>query len=77
MYRKLTTLSLSLTCLVLSACAHGSTELTATSDYCRIATPIMYDSKHDTKETVAAVEAHNSQYVCVCEHDCPKGDVPH
>jgi hypothetical protein len=41
------------------------------SDYCRIAKPIGYDSAADTAETVKAVEAHNSAWVCVCEKDCP------
>jgi hypothetical protein len=41
------------------------------SDYCRIAKPIGYDSKADTAETVKAIEAHNSAWVCVCEKDCP------
>ena len=54
-----------------SGCAIGSTGPAAVSDYCRIAQPIGYDSTKDTPETVKAIEAHNSQYVCVCEHDCP------
>jgi hypothetical protein len=66
-----------LTCLmlpVLGACAPGLIEAKqpATSDYCRIAKPIGYDSAHDTPQTVAAIEGHNSAWVCVCEHDCPK-----
>lgn len=57
----------------LSGCAHGSTvPVLAVSDYCRIAKPIGYDATKDTAETVAAIEAHNSAWVCVCEHDCPK-----
>jgi hypothetical protein len=57
---------------VLSACAHDLMTQ-AVSDYCRIAQPIRYNSKLDSPKTVAAIEAHNSQYVCVCEDDCPKG----
>lgn len=76
MWRKLRMLLLYGTTLGLSACAHGSTErttLTANSgEYCRIAKPIAYDSSIDSPETVAAVEAHNSAWVCVCEGDCPK-----
>lgn len=56
----------------LSGCVLGSTAPAAVSDYCRIATPIGYDGERDTAETVAAVEAHNSQWVCVCENDCPQ-----
>jgi hypothetical protein len=58
--------------LALNACA-TSTMTQAVSDYCRIAQPIRYNSKLDSPKTVAAVEAHNSQYACVCDHDCPKG----
>ena len=57
----------------LSGCAGGLTEgVKVVSDYCKIAAPIGYDSKVDSPETVAAVEKHNSQWVCVCEEDCPK-----
>lgn len=62
--------------LALSACVHGSTEPpVVVSDYCRIAQPIGYDSSRDTPETVAAVEAHNSKFVCLCSTppDCPNG----
>jgi len=55
--------------LALSACGKG---LTVVSDYCAIGAPIGYDSKKDSPETVRAVEAHNSKWVCVCEKDCPK-----
>lgn len=75
MCSKHTRLLLFLMLPVLSACAHGSTALTATSDYCRIAQPMAYDSKADSAPTVATIEAHNSAWVCVCEHDCP--EVPH
>lgn len=64
---------LSLMLLALSGCVTGSTgRVQAVSDYCRIAQPIGYDSLRDSSDTVAAIERHNSQYVCVCEHDCPK-----
>lgn len=58
----------------LSACATGLTgpAPATVSDYCLIAKPIGYDGTKDTPETVKAIEAHNSQWVCVCEHDCPK-----
>ena len=55
--------------LVLTGCVTGSTALVG--DYCRIAKPISYDSKTDTAETVKAIEAHNSTWVCLCEADCP------
>ena len=57
--------------LVLTGCVTGSTALVG--DYCRIAKPISYDSKTDTAETVAQVEAHNSKWACVCgvPPDCP------
>lgn len=61
--------------LILSAtsgCVPGSTEgPKSTGDYCRIAQPMGYDSRVDSAETVAAIEKHNSQWVCVCEGDCP------
>ena len=64
-------------CLMLSAlnaCATGLTDrVTVVNDYCRIAKPIPYDGVRDTPDTRNAVEAHNSEFVCVCEHDCPKG----
>jgi hypothetical protein len=71
--RKLKTL-LSLSILLgLSGCVTGSIgRAPATiSDYCLIAKPIAYDGEKDTPETVKAIEDHNSQWVCVCEHDCP------
>jgi hypothetical protein len=49
----------------------GSTAPLVVSDYCRIAQPIGYDSRADTAETVKAIEAHNSAWVCVCEQDWP------
>jgi hypothetical protein len=58
------------TLLALTGCVTGSTALVG--DYCRIAKPIGYDSKADTAETVKAIEAHNSQWACVCENDCPR-----
>ena len=54
-----------------SACVVGSTAPLVVSDYCRIAQPIGYDSRADTAETVKAIEAHNSAWVCVREQDCP------
>jgi hypothetical protein len=57
---------------VLSACASVSTPRTATSDYCLIARPITYNSKLDSAPTVGQIEAYDSQWVCVCEGDCPK-----
>jgi len=68
---KLTALCLLTILLVMSGCAAGLTAPVVVSDYCRIAQPIGYDSAHDTLETVKAVEAHNSKWACVCEHDCP------
>lgn len=58
----------------LSGCVTGSIGQgpATVSDYCLIAKPIGYDGTKDTPETVRAIEAHNSQWVCVCEHDCPK-----
>jgi hypothetical protein len=58
------------TLLALTGCVTGSTALVG--DYCRIAKPISYDSKADTAETVKAVEAHNNQWACVCDGDCPR-----
>jgi hypothetical protein len=69
--RKLKLLSLSTILLGLSGCVTGSTVPAVVSDYCRIAKPIAYDSKLDTAQTVADIEAHNSRWVCVCENDCP------
>ena len=59
-----------------SGCATGSTAPLVVSDYCRIAKPIGYDSRVDSAETMKAVEAHNSKWVCLCESDCPAGVVP-
>lgn len=59
----------------LNGCAGGligGSKVTVVSEYCKIAAPIGYDSKVDSPETVAAVEKHNSQWVCLCEDDCPK-----
>ena len=60
--------------LALSGCVTGSIAPgpATVSDYCLIAKPIGYDSTKDSAETVRSIEAHNSQWVCVCEHDCPK-----
>ena len=60
---------------VLSGCATGLTAPAVVSDYCRIATPLPYDSEKDSSETVAEIEAHNSKWVCVCENDCPDNGV--
>jgi hypothetical protein len=46
------------------------------SNYCALTKPITYDTTKDTPETVAEIEAHNSRYECVCNHDCPKGVNP-
>jgi hypothetical protein len=47
------------------------------NNYCKIAKPIGFDTVKDTPETVAAIEAHNSAWACVCENDCPeKGGIP-
>ncbi len=73
MSRKLRVLSLLLILLGMGGCVHGSTDRpAAVSDYCRIAKPIFYDTTKDTAETVKGVEAHNSQWACVCESDCPR-----
>ncbi len=54
-----------------SGCVTASTGVVG--DYCRIASPITYDRKADTTETVTQIEKHNSQWVCVCEGgDCPR-----
>lgn len=67
---KLRPLSLLLILSATSGCVTGSTEVVG--DYCRIAIPITYDRKADTTETVTQIEKHNSQWVCVCEGDCPR-----
>lgn len=59
--------------LATSGCATGSTgRVVPVSEYCRIAAPIGYDSTADSAATVAAIEAHNSAWVCLCEGDCPQ-----
>ena len=67
-------LSALLILFALNGCALGSTAPAAASDYCRIAKPIGYDTSVDSPDTVKAIEDHNSQYVCVCEHDCPQSN---
>ncbi len=62
-------LSLCLTLSALSGCATVST--VPVNSYCAIARPLGYDTAKDTAETVAAIERHNSQWVCLCERDCP------
>ncbi len=64
-------LSLCLTLCAMSGCATVSTA--PLDSYCAIARPISYDTTRDTAETVAAIEIHNSQWVCLCELDCPAG----
>lgn len=76
MLRKLKPLWLLPILCVTSACVSGSTAPLVVSDYCRIAKPIGYDSKADTAETVKVIEAHNSQWACLCESDCPAGIKP-
>ena len=61
-----------LTLIVMTGCATGSTGPVPLNSYCALAQPIGYDSRRDTRETVAAIEKHNSRWVCVCESDCPK-----
>jgi hypothetical protein len=51
----------------------GSTGRAPVNNYCVVASTISYDSRADTPETVAQIEAHNSRWVCLCEQDCPKG----
>lgn len=69
--KKLRLLSVLLTLSATSGCAHVSTDPVPLNNYCLIAKPISYDSVADTPETVQQIERHNSQYVCVCEADCP------
>jgi len=64
-------LPLSLILPAMSACVTGSTA-PVVSEYCRIAKPLTFDGIADSAETVRQIERHNSQWVCVCEHDCPK-----
>lgn len=72
MWKKLNALCLTPILIALSGCVHGSTAPVIISDYCKIAAPISYDSAADTPATVAEIEKHNSQWVCVCEDDCPE-----
>jgi uncharacterized protein YceK len=61
-------------CLILSAtsgCVTGLTVPAPVNSYCAIAAPIDYDTTRDTPKTVAAIEVHNSKWVCLCEQDCP------
>jgi uncharacterized protein YceK len=63
-----------LLCLILpvmNGCATVSTVPVSVNSYCSIARPIGYDSLLDTSETRKAIEDHNSQWVCLCEQDCP------
>ena len=70
-WKRLKPLSLLPILFATSACVTGLTGVEIKGDYCRIAKPITYDGVKDTAETVKQIEAHNSQYVCVCENDCP------
>ena len=56
---------------VTSACALVSTTPPPVNSYCAVAKPIRYNSKLDSPKTVAAAEAHNSIWVCLCQSDCP------
>lgn len=56
----------------MSGCVAGLTEAEVKGDYCRIAKPITYDTTVDTPDTVRQIEQHNSEFVCVCEGDCPE-----
>ena len=58
--------------IVTSGCVTASTDPAPANSYCSIAQPIGYDSTTDSAETVKAIEAHNSQWICICEADCPK-----
>ncbi len=60
----------------LTACDLNMTDPVPLSNYCALTKPITYDSTKDTPETVAEIEAHNSRFECVCNHDCPKGTNP-
>ena len=57
---------------VTSGCVTASTDPVPANSYCSIAQPIGYDSTTDSAETMKAIEAHNSQWICICEADCPK-----
>jgi len=67
-------LSLCLILPAMSGCATVSTVPGFVNSYCIIAAPISYDATKDMAETVAAIEAHNSQWACLCESDCPKAN---
>ena len=69
-------LSLCLTLCALSGCATVSTALVPANSYCAIAQPLGYDTVKDSPETVAAIEIHNSKWVCLCESECPAGITP-
>lgn len=69
--RKLRLLSPLLILSATSACVHDLTGVRTVSEYCHIASPITYDSKADTPETVAQIEQHNGKWACRCEADCP------
>ena len=59
--------------LILIGTSGCVTDLTppTTNSYCAISKPISYNSRTDSTSTVAQIEAHNSQWVCLCEQDCP------
>ena len=64
-------------CLILPAMSGCATVSTApVNSYCAIAQPLGYDSIKDSPETVAAIELHNSKWVCLCELECPAGIAP-
>lgn len=71
MKRRLVSPFLPLILLGMSGCVTDS--IAVVGDYCRIARPISYSTQLDTAETVKEIETHNSQWVCVCENDCPVG----
>jgi len=73
--KKLNRLWLLMIPFALSGCVAASTAPAVVSDYCRIATPLTYDSERDTMPTIKEIEAHNSKWVCVCENDCPNKTV--
>lgn len=39
---------------------------------CKRVSPITYDSRRDTPDTVRQIERFNSVYECLCNKDCPK-----
>jgi hypothetical protein len=63
---------------VTSACETVSTDLVPkpVNGFCSIIKPIRYDSFKDTPETVRQIEMLNSQWICICEFDCPEGVTP-